>query len=180
MAMAWQTPLAADEARHHFPTRYLPSPYGPTVYRQPTFQPQPTSHTAVSVKEEPVPYTSRYHLTTCAPIPISGIHEATSIQAEQTLPKAECDAQTIYVNAKQFQRILKRRRLREALGLSARNKREQPYLHESRHRHAANRRRGPNGKFLSAAENAALGSNQKRKAASDNENDADSKRACCT
>jgi hypothetical protein len=48
MAMAWQTALAADEARHHFqtgPVYYLPNPYEPRGYHQ------PTNHTAVSVKK---------------------------------------------------------------------------------------------------------------------------------
>src|SRR5271155_4046706 len=141
MEMAWQRPLAADESRHHFPTgpvSCLPNSYGPPVYCQPmfqfqptfqpqpmfqprsTFQPQPTNHAAVSVKEEPVPYTSQYHSTSCSPIPSSGIHGATSIQARQAPPKAEDDAQTpIYVNSKQFRRILRRRESRQALGLIA-------------------------------------------------------------
>jgi hypothetical protein len=168
--MAWQTPLAADEARHHpltGPIYYLPNPYGPPVYYQPTFQfqstfqPQLTSHTAVSVKKEPVPHTSQHHSTSCSPVPSSGIREATSIQARQASPKTGCDT-ILYVNSKQFQRILKRRKLRQILGLSAGNERKS-YLHESRHRHAANRPRGPDGKFLSATENAALGSDRKRK-----------------
>src|ERR1700722_4185313 len=45
------------------PVSCLPNSYGPPVYYQPTFQPQPTSRTAVSVKEEPVPYTSQDHST---------------------------------------------------------------------------------------------------------------------
>jgi hypothetical protein len=166
--MAWQRPLAADEARHHpstGPVYYVPNLYGPPVYYQPTlqfrstFQPQPTSHTAVSVS---------------SPVPSSGIREATSIQARQASPKTECDT-ILYVNPKQFQRILKRRRLRQVLGLSAGNQRKS-YIHESRHRHAANRPRGPDGKFLSAGENAALDSNRKRKADWDSENDVDSKK----
>ena len=57
----------------------------------------------------------------------------------------------IYVNAKQFKRILKRRdtrqRVKEISG--SMSKRRKPYMHESRHRHAARRARGPGGKFLS-------------------------------
>lgn len=57
----------------------------------------------------------------------------------------------LYVNAKQFNRILKRRdarqRLNEKSGSMPRGRK--PYMHESRHRHAARRPRGPGGKFLS-------------------------------
>ncbi|KAK3392942.1 CCAAT-binding transcription factor (CBF-B/NF-YA) subunit B-domain-containing protein [Podospora didyma] len=63
----------------------------------------------------------------------------------------------LYVNAKQFHRILKRRvarqRLEEALRLTSKGRK--PYLHESRHNHAMRRPRGPGGRFLTAEEVAA-------------------------
>lgn len=64
----------------------------------------------------------------------------------------------LYVNAKQFHRILKRRvarqRLEEQLRLTSKGRK--PYLHESRHNHAMRRPRGPGGRFLTADEVAAM------------------------
>ncbi|PHH54635.1 Transcriptional activator hap2 [Ceratocystis fimbriata CBS 114723] len=71
---------------------------------------------------------------------------------------APAEETPLYVNAKQFHRILKRRvarqRLEEQLRLT--NKGRKPYLHESRHNHAMRRPRGPGGRFLTADEVAAL------------------------
>ena len=61
------------------------------------------------------------------------------------------------VNAKQYHRILKRRKQREALAKqSNRPRKRRAFLHESRHKHAMRRPRGPGGRFLRKEEIEAL------------------------
>ncbi|KAF9879177.1 transcriptional activator hap2 [Colletotrichum karsti] len=74
------------------------------------------------------------------------------------MPAGGVEESPLYVNAKQFHRILKRRvarqKLEEQLRLTSKGRK--PYLHESRHNHAMRRPRGPGGRFLTAEEVAAI------------------------
>ena len=66
-------------------------------------------------------------------------------------------APAVYVNPKQYKRIVIRRQNRmrlERLITSRVPKRTPPYLHESRHAHAMKRQRGPGGRFMPVAANA--------------------------
>lgn len=71
--------------------------------------------------------------------------------------------QPTYVNPKQYARILKRRESRKkqtGTDVTSYTPRKRSYMHESRHKHAMQRRRGPGGRFLSKEEREEMGRTQ--------------------
>ncbi|KAJ0240054.1 Nuclear transcription factor Y subunit A-4 [Hirschfeldia incana] len=115
-----------------------------------------------SVYSEPMahglyPYPDPYYRSVFAPQaylphPYPGVQMQLMGMQQQVVP-LQCDAveEPVFVNAKQYHGILRRRQSRAKL--EARNramKSKKPYMHESRHLHAINRPRGCGGRFLNA------------------------------
>ena len=125
-----------------FPYRSPPGPQFPPSHQMAQFQPSSqTSQLSAwnQMPQLPYPPTAR------TPLPQPPYLEESSRPSEET---------PLYVNAKQFERILKRRvarqRLEERLGCTTGSRRS--YIHQSRHKHAMRRPRGPGGRFLNKDE----------------------------
>ncbi|KAE8696372.1 Nuclear transcription factor Y subunit A-7 [Hibiscus syriacus] len=95
------------------------------------------------------PYLSGVVASPYAPQAMIQPHTMAMLPGRVPLPLELTQDEPVYVNAKQYQAIQRRRQFRAKL--EAQNKLikvRKPYLHESRHLHALKRARGSGGRFL--------------------------------